>query len=49
MKFPFGKYKSEDIKEVSQTEDGEQYCRWLVRQSFCPQEIYDYIVYELEI
>ncbi len=49
MRFPFGKYRGKEINEIVQSEEGERYCRWLVGQDFCPQEVYDYVVYVLGI
>lgn len=49
MKFLFGKYKGQDIEGISLTKEGEAYCKWLVNQKFCPQAVYDYMVYKLGI
>lgn len=49
MLFSFGKYIHQDVKEVAQTEEGEQYCKWIVNQRFCPKELYDYLMYDCGI
>lgn len=45
--FPFGKYKGQSVEEVAMEREGEQYCKWLRAQDFCPEELYDYITYVL--
>ena len=49
MIFSFGKYNEKDIEEVSQSQEGENYCKWLIKQDWCPNAVYDYIVYTLGI
>ena len=49
MNFGFGKYKGQSIEEVSQSKEGENYCKWIAGQEGCPPEVYDFIVYTLGI
>ena len=49
MRIGFGKYKGQKVDDIAQTEEGIKYLRWLVGQDFISEELYDYIVYHLEV